>query len=109
MKKHYKPNMGNIFDLERDDKGVLRMDFRTMDYGEDNHILRICIECKKARPQGELKELGIRRAEGDENKEDPPYAPIYEDEFKWYDRSFFICESCHAEHEISDGAGWVAL
>ena len=108
MKKNYKPNMGSIFDLKRDEDGVLRMDFRTMDYGDDGHIERQCCICKETFPQQELKELGISRMEGQEDLPDPTYEPIYEDKNKWYPRSFFICEPCHATDKISDASGWVA-
>lgn len=108
MKKKHKLNMGSIFDLKHDADGILRMDFRTIDYADDGSIERQCCICKETFPQRELKELGIRRDAKQEAWPDPKYEPVYEDENKWYPRSFFMCEPCHAQDEISDASNWVA-
>lgn len=92
----YTQAVTNIFDLKKDDDGVLRMPFNPADYGEDNGILRECFGCGKEFAQGKMQELYSLHEKAQKGGD------------KLYASSIFFCEDCWFSGNISNAAYWNA-
>ena len=91
----------SIFDLSEDDDGVIRLPFVPIDYGEDNDVERLCVECEGSSPQREMKELSVTASYKDTYN-------AYNDGKSWYEYAIFICKECYPKSGYSDASKWIA-